>query len=107
MSIHEITAAELEELLAAGVRLIDVRETDEYTAGHVPGAVHVALGTVSQHVDAFRGDGPAYVICRSGARSMRACEHLAQEGVEAVNIAGGTLDWVAGGRPVVTGAEPT
>ncbi|MCB0980196.1 MAG: rhodanese-like domain-containing protein [Acidimicrobiaceae bacterium] len=107
MSIHEITAAELEELLAAGVRLIDVRETDEYTAGHVPGAVHVALGTVSQHVDAFRGDGPAYVICRSGARSMRACEYLAQEGVEAVNIAGGTLDWVAGGRPVVTGAEPT
>lgn len=107
MSIHEITAAELEELLAAGVRLIDVRETDEYTAGHVPGAVHVALGTVSQHVGAFRGDGPAYVICRSGARSMRACEYLAQEGVEAVNIAGGTLDWVAGGRPVVTGAEPT
>ena len=107
MSIHEITAAELEELLAAGVRLIDVRETDEYTAGHVPGAVHVALGTVSQHVDAFRGDGPAYVICRSGARSMRACEYLAQEGVEAVNIAGGTLDWVAGGRAVVTGAEPT
>ena len=107
MSIHEITAAELEELLAAGVRLIDVRETDEYTAGHVPGAVHIALGTVPHHVDAFRGDGPAYVICRSGARSMRACEYLAQEGVEAVNIAGGTLDWVAGGRPVVTGAEPT
>lgn len=107
MSIHEISTAELEVLLATGARLIDVRESDEYTAGHVPGAVHIALGTVPDHVDAFRGDGPAYVICRSGARSMRACEYLAQEGVEAVNIAGGTLDWVAGGRPVITGMSPT
>ena len=107
MSHHRTSPAELAELLAVGARLIDVRETDEYVAGHVPGAVHVALGTVPQHVDAFRGDGPAYVICRSGARSMRACEYLAQEGVVAVNIAGGTLDWVAGGRPVVTGANPT
>lgn len=107
MSIHEISTAELADLLIAGARLIDVRETDEYVAGHVPGAVHVALGTVPQHVDAFRGDGPAYVICRSGARSMRACEYLAQEGVVAVNIAGGTLDWVAAGRPVVSGVDPT
>lgn len=107
MTIHEISAAELDGLLATGARLIDVRETDEYVAGHVPGAVHVPLGSVPEHVDAFRGDGPAYVICRSGARSMRACEYLAQEGVEAVNIAGGTLDWVAGGRTVVTGTTPT
>ena len=107
MSIHEIRVDELESLLAAGsVLLIDVREADEYAAGHVPGAVHVPLGEVPQRLDAFRGEVPAYVVCRSGARSMRACEYLAQEGIEAVNIAGGTLDWVAGGRPVVTGDRP-
>jgi len=106
MSIREITVAELESLLATGARLVDVRETDEYESGHVPGAVHVALGTVPDHVDAFRGDGPAYVVCRSGARSMRACEFLAQQGIDAVNVAGGTLDWVAGGRSVVTGSTP-
>ena len=106
MSIREITVAELESLLATGARLVDVRETDEYESGHVPGAVHVALGTVPDHVDAFRGDGQVYVVCRSGARSMRACEFLAQQGIDAVNVAGGTLDWVAGGRSVVTGSTP-
>lgn len=106
MSIREITVAELEPLLAAGARVVDVRETDEYESGHVPGAVHVALGTVPDHVDAFRGDGPVYVVCRSGARSMRACEFLEQQGLDVVNVAGGTLDWVAGGRAVVTGSTP-
>lgn len=106
MSIREISVAELESLLVAGARVVDVRETDEYESGHVPGAVHIALGTVPDHVDAFRGDGPVYVVCRSGARSMRACEFLEQQGLDAVNVAGGTLDWVAGGRAVVTGSTP-
>ena len=44
MSIIEISVAELETALSAGARLIDVRETDEYQAGHVAGAVHVAAG---------------------------------------------------------------
>jgi rhodanese-related sulfurtransferase len=106
MSISEIGVAELESAMAGGVRLFDVRETNEYEEAHVPGAVHIALGTVPDHVDAFRGEGPAYVICRSGARSMRACEFLDQRGLEVVNIAGGTLDWVAGGRSVVAGSSP-
>jgi len=106
MSINEISASELAPLLQSGARLLDVRETDEYVAGHVPGAVHVALGTVPDHVDAFRGEGPAYVICRSGARSMRACEFLAEQGLDVVNIAGGTLAWVSDGRDVVTGSSP-
>ncbi len=105
MAIKEITVAELASELQAGARVIDVRETDEYTSGHVPGATHIALGTVPDHVDAFRGDGPTYIVCRSGARSMRACEFLAEQGVETVNVAGGTLDWVAGGREVVMGSN--
>ncbi len=106
MSINEIGVADLAPLLEAGARLIDVRETDEYAAGHVPGAVHVALGTVPEQVAAFRGDGPAYVICRSGARSMRACEFLEQQGIDAVNVAGGTLAWINERREVVTGSTP-
>jgi rhodanese-related sulfurtransferase len=68
--------------------------------------VLVPLGTVAAHVDAFRGDGPTYVICRSGARSMRACELVAAEGVDAVNVAGGTLAWIDSGRDVVEGDQP-
>lgn len=107
MSIREVNPTELEAALALGARLVDVRETEEYVAGHVPGAVHVPLGTVPDQVDAFAGEGPAYVVCRSGARSMRACEFLAQFGIEAVNVAGGTLAWVESGRSVVTGSQPS
>lgn len=106
MPIREVSVAELEAALQSGAKVVDVRETDEYEAGHVAGAVHVALGTVPDQVDAFRGDSPTYVICRSGGRSMRACEFLAQQGVECINVAGGTLDWINGGRPVVTGSSP-
>ncbi|MEI8241534.1 MAG: rhodanese-like domain-containing protein [Actinomycetota bacterium] len=106
MSIREIGVSELETVLASGVRLFDVRETNEYEEGHVRGAVHIALGREPDHVDAFRGDGATYIICRSGGRSMKACEFLAQQGVEVINIAGGTLDWIAGGRAVVAGSSP-
>ena len=109
MSIIEVSVDELEAALAAGARVIDVRETDEYEDGHVSGAVHVALGTVPDNVDAFQGgegDGPTYVICKSGGRSMRACEFLAQQGVEAINVAGGTMEWIVSGRPVVAGSQP-
>jgi rhodanese-related sulfurtransferase len=106
MSIQEVSVDELETALSAGARLVDVRETDEYVAGHVPGAIHVALGTVPDTVQAFQGQGPTYVICKSGARSMRACEFLVDQGVEVVNVAGGTMGWMTSGRAVVEGDQP-
>ena len=110
MSIIEVSVEELEAALAGGARLIDVRETGEYEDGHVPGAVHVALGDVAENVEAFQPTnevgGPTYVICKSGGRSMRACEFLAQQGIEAVNVAGGTTEWIVSGRTVVAGSQP-
>ena len=103
MTVHEISVDELAPLLEAGARLVDVREPDEYSAARVPGGVLVPLGIVPDHVDAFRGEGPTYVICRSGARSMRACEFLVEQGVDAVNVAGGTLAWIESGRDVAAG----
>ena len=110
MAVQEIDVDELAERLAAGGRVIDVREPAEYAEAHVPGAVLVPLGTVPDQVDAFTGDGPTYVICRSGARSMRACEFLAAQGIdglETVNVAGGTLAWIASGRETVGGDQPS
>lgn len=103
MAIQEINVDELAELLDSGIRLIDVREPAEYAEARVPGGILVPLGTVPDQVDAFRGDGPAYVVCRSGGRSMQACEFLAAQGIDAVNVAGGTLAWIASGRDVATG----
>lgn len=103
MAISEISVDELAEQLATGSRLIDVRESDEFDEGHVPGAVHIPLATVPDNVEKFRGAGATYVICRSGARSLRACEFVAQRGVDVVNVAGGTLAWQLSGRTVETG----
>lgn len=103
MNVPEISVDELAPLLEAGAHLVDVREPDEFEQARVPGAVLVPLATVPDHVDAFRSEGTTYVICRSGARSMRACEFLTGHGVEVANVAGGTLAWIDSGRDVDAG----
>ncbi len=96
----------LAERVAQGALVIDVREEDEYRAGHVPGALLIPLATVAEHLDRFHTDGPTYVICKSGGRSMRACELAAGEGYDVVNVAGGTAAWIDSGRDVVIGDHP-
>jgi rhodanese-related sulfurtransferase len=103
MAIPEISVDDLADQLAAGARLIDVREPNEFVEAHVAGAVLVPLATVPNNVEVFKGDGPTYVICRSGARSRRACEFVADHGVDAVNVAGGTMAWLMSGREFATG----
>ncbi len=90
------------------VWLLDVREDDEWAAGHVSGARHIPLGQLSARAGEVPQDELIYVICRSGARSGRAAEALAGAGWRAVNVAGGMQDWAAAGRPMVTdsGAAP-
>jgi rhodanese-related sulfurtransferase/molybdopterin-guanine dinucleotide biosynthesis protein A len=103
MTVPEISVDELAPLLDAGARIVDVREPDEFDEVRVPGAILVPLATVPDSVDVFRGEGTTYVICRSGARSMRACEFLAQQGIDVANVAGGTLAWIDSGRDVAAG----
>ena len=102
--IAEISVTELEKLIAAGSLVIDVRETDEFAAGHVPTAISIPLSTLQDRVDEFRHQGTVYVICQVGGRSMRACQYLADFGIDnLVNIAGGTTGWIALGNDVVAG----
>ena len=63
-------------------------------------------GVVRPRVGEIPSDGPVYVICKSGARSMRASEWLVTQGIDATNIAGGTMAWIDSGRPVVAGGAP-
>jgi rhodanese-related sulfurtransferase len=88
--------------------LLDVREDDEWAAGHAPGARHIPLGQLGGRSSEVPRDETVYVICRSGGRSARAAQALAGAGWHAVNVAGGMQDWAAAGRPMVTdsGAEP-
>ena len=103
--VAEIDVEELAERIAQGATLIDVREVGEYHEGHVPGAHLFALSGLEQSVADIPDASPLLVICKSGARSLRAAEFLAVEGREALNVAGGTLAWIASGREVATGME--
>ncbi len=102
MAISEITVQEL-AALGPDVRLIDVREPHEWRQGRVPYAAHVPLRTVPDNLDRFDGS-PTYVICRSGGRSAHACEFAAARGLDAVNVAGGMLAWLAAGLDSAAGS---
>ncbi len=80
--------------------LLDVREDDEWTAGHAPGAVHIPMAELPQRLDELDADATWHVICRSGGRSARVVAWLQHQGVEAVNVAGGMGAWLDAGRPV-------
>jgi rhodanese-related sulfurtransferase len=106
MTVSEVSVDELESALQSGAPLIDVREIAEYQSGHVPGAVLIPLASVPSALDRFPADRRAYIICRSGARSHRACEFLIDNGLDAVNVAGGTLAWISSGRQTIDGDQP-
>ncbi len=101
MAVEQVEIAQLQAVLALGAKLIDVREPHEFEDAHVAGAVLIPLTSVPDRLDEFRGGAPTYVICRSGARSLRACEYLAQQGIEAINVAGGMLAWIEQDQPVL------
>ncbi len=103
MTIDEISVNDL-HALGPDVRLIDVREADEWADAHVPHARHVALGTVPDRLDEFDGE-PTYVMCKVGGRSLHACQFAAAHGRKVVNVAGGILAWRAAGFDTVDGAH--
>lgn len=85
--------------------LLDVREQDEWDAGHAPGAVHVPLGDVPARLDEIPStDTSLAVVCRAGGRSARAVQWLVQQGYDVVTVDGGMKAWSAAGKPVVSDA---
>jgi rhodanese-related sulfurtransferase len=96
VSVHDLKAA-LDDGEAV---VVDVREPDEFAQGHVPGARLVPLQTVPGLVGELPADEPVYLVCAVGARSAQAAMFLAQHGVDAVNVDGGTRDWMVAGYPV-------
>ncbi|PWJ52645.1 Rhodanese-related sulfurtransferase [Quadrisphaera granulorum] len=91
-------------LVADGALLVDVREDDEWAAGHAPDAVHVPLGTITAGQRPTRvPDGvDVVVVCRSGRRSAQAADRLAAAGVVVRDLDGGMQAWQDAGLPVRT-----
>jgi rhodanese-related sulfurtransferase len=99
----EITAPELRrELERAGdaMQLVDVREPEEWTAGHLPGSVLIPMGELGGRRDELDRSRPVITVCRSGRRSLYSAGELLAAGFPDVrSLAGGVIAWVdAGGR---------
>jgi rhodanese-related sulfurtransferase len=83
--------------------LLDVREADEWIAGHAPGAHHLPMMEIPARMAEVPQDADVVVACRMGGRSGQVVAYLKQYGWDNVrNLDGGMQDWAAAGRPLVS-----
>jgi rhodanese-related sulfurtransferase len=96
----DIAPEEVVERRRAGtIQLVDVREPYEWEAGRIPGARHVALGSVAAAAEQIERETPVVFVCRVGGRSTMAADAFRRAGYEAYSLAGGVLAWEARGLP--------
>ncbi|MFD2168773.1 rhodanese-like domain-containing protein [Tumebacillus lipolyticus] len=96
--IRQVDAAELQALIAqfeAGkIKLIDVREPHEYTAGHIPGVPLVPMNTIPSMLAELGKEESYVLVCRSGNRSQQVARYMKMNGYEdVINFYGGMLSW--------------
>ena len=98
MTVPTVDAAQV----ADDAYLLDVREPDEWTAGHPPGAHHLPMMEVPARAAEIPDDRDVVVVCRVGSRSAQVVAYLRQRGVGTVyNLDGGLFAWAAAGRSIV------
>ena len=87
--------------LPDGLHVLDVREPEEWRAGHIDGALHIPLRDLPGRLSDVP-DGQTLVVCKVGGRSSQAAAYLLRQGHDVVNLDGGMLDWEGAGRPMVS-----
>ena len=103
-ALPEVTLDEAVADVERGAVLLDVREPQEWDAGHAARAVHLPLGSLEEHLDELEGADRIVVVCRSGGRSAAATQRLVAAGFPAANLVGGMQGWAAAGLAVVATA---
>ncbi len=105
-AVRRLSATELEKLLresAGSTRLIDVREDYEFSAGHLEGSVHIPLGELPARIGEIAPGSAPVFICRSGGRSLAACELALRAGIASpANLDGGLQAWARDVDPELT-----
>jgi rhodanese-related sulfurtransferase len=105
MRIPAVRSAEV----ADDAHLIDVREDDEWRAGHAPDAVHLPMMELPARLAEIPAEGDVVIVCKSGARSAQVVGYLLHNGWANVrNLDDGMLGWALAGRPMVSedGRDP-
>ncbi len=108
--IAEISAEELRRRQESGRKfhLVDVRERQEWDAGHIPGAAHLCKGILERDIEAVVPDPNAEIVlyCGGGFRSALAADNLQKMGYKRVwSLAGGWRSWNEAGLPVSKAVE--
>lgn len=111
-SVKEITVEEAVQAIQVCDLLIDVRETEEYLAGYLPGAVHMSRGMLefkmANNPDFQARDMNIVLYCKTSGRAALSAQSLAQMGYTHVrSIAGGVDAWLAAGHALVKFAQPS
>jgi rhodanese-related sulfurtransferase len=97
--VPSVTASQVE----SDSYLLDVREPDEWAAGHAPGAHHVPMMEVPARLAEVPADAEVVIVCRSGGRSGQVVSYLMGHGYDNVrNLDGGMQSWAAAGRDMVS-----
>ena len=87
--------------LADNAVIVDVREPNEWAAGHAPNAIHIPLGELPSRLDELPDtDDTVAIVCRGGGRSSRAVAWLTQQGFDVANVEGGMRAWQSAGKPL-------
>jgi rhodanese-related sulfurtransferase len=89
------------------IEIVDVRDPQEWDAGHIDGSRHIPVDELGRRIAELRSDVPVVTVCRTGRRSGRAVELLRSLGVESDHVEGGLTAWSEQGLPLVaTGGGP-
>jgi rhodanese-related sulfurtransferase len=92
-TVKEVTRDEAKALLDQGAQLVDVRADHEWEAGHLPGAVHIALPELAQRAGEIDRERPVIFYCRSDNRSDMAAAALGEAGYDAAKLSEGATGW--------------
>ncbi|WP_337019589.1 rhodanese-like domain-containing protein [Oceanobacillus massiliensis] len=92
--IKEISPNEVEQMMnQENIVVIDVREDEEVAQGKIKQAKHIKLGNIPEAVSELDKDKEYIMVCRSGARSMKASMFMDEQGFKVLNMKGGMLNW--------------
>lgn len=94
--MKNIKPEEISEVLSQGATLLDVRTEDEFLEGHIPGAINIEIGEMSdEDIEQLDKEKTYVLYCRSGGRSSRAAQMLeALDFGDVYNLEGGYMEWV-------------
>jgi rhodanese-related sulfurtransferase len=97
----EITASQAYDQYQSGAFFLDVREQEEWSAGHIPGSVVIPLDKLAGRLDEIPEDRGIVVVCVSGVRSTEGAKILVEAGFSPVAcLSGGLRAWEAAGYPL-------